>query len=261
MTSSQTIPVHKSTATPAKTPDAARYFYSGAAILMFVLMFIGFQQFYLHGKAFPNRPLAPPPARGMLIAHGVTMSLWMLLFVIQPLLIAGNNRKMHMTLGKIGAVIAAGVIGLGMFTAIQTAKHTPPEVRIWGLPDKNFMAVPVLGILTFAIYVAIGVLTRKKPVIHRPMMFMAVLATMSAPIARIPWLSAMYEGTVWAHIFGPYFWTLALGLILFVIKTALTRSFDRYYAIGFAALIVNNWFTWFIAPTDAWLSIANVLTR
>ena len=59
---------------------------------------------------------------------------------------------------------------------------TPQDVKIWGLPGKNFMAVPVISILAFAGYVAIGVITRKKPAIHRPMMFMAVMATMAAAV-------------------------------------------------------------------------------
>lgn len=256
----QSIPTQKATTPQTKPADAARYFYSAAAIVLFVLMFIGFQNFYLHGKAFPNRPLAPP-VRGLLIAHGIATTAWMFLFVVQPLLVAGGNKKMHMTLGKIGAVLATCIIGLGMFTAIQSAKFTPPEVRIWGLPGKNFMAVPVIGILTFAGYVAIGVFTRKKPAIHRPMMFMAVMSTMSAPIARIEYLSSMYRSTIWEHIFGPFFMTLVVGALLFAIKTILTRSFDKAFAIAFAVLVALNWLTWVIAPTDAWLTVANALTR
>ncbi len=255
-----TTPIQSPIANPAKSPDAARYFYSCAALLMFILMLIGFQQFYLHGKAFPNRPLAPP-IRGLLMTHGIAMSLWMVLFLVQPFLVATGNRKMHMTLGKIGAVLAACIIGLGMFTAIQSAKFTPPEARIWGLSGKNFMAVPVLGIISFAAYVAIGIFTRKKPQIHRPMMFMAVMSTMSAPIARIDYLSSLYHATIWETMFGPYFMTLVIAGVLFVIKSILTRSFDRYFAIGFVTLVASNWFIWAIAPTNAWLNIATALTN
>ena len=249
MSEVQSLPSKQTQVASVKAPAASRYFYSASAILLFVLMFLGFQQFYLHGKAFPNRPLAPP-VRGVLIAHGVAMTAWMFLFVVQPLLVAGGNKKMHMTLGKIGAVLAACIIGLGMYTAIQSAKFTPPEARIWGLPGKNFMAVPVISIIVFAGYVALGVLTRKKPAIHRPMMFMAVMSTMSAPIARIDFLSSMYHLTIWERVFGPFF-----------MKTILTRSLDRAFAISFVALIALNWFTWAVAPTDAWLAVANALTK
>ena len=260
MTEVQSVPAKPTQVVPAKATDGGRYFYSVAAILLFALMLIGFQQFYLHGKAFPNRPLAPP-VRGLLIMHGIAMSLWMVLFVAQPLLVAGGNKRLHMALGKMGAVLAACIFGLGMFTAIQSAKFTPPEARIWGLPGKNFMAVPVISIIVFAGYVAIGVLTRRKPQIHRPMMFMAVMATMSAPIARIDFFNSMYHLTVWERVLGPFFMTLVIGAVLFAIKSILTRSFDRAFATGFAALIALSWFTWAVAPTDAWLTVANALTK
>lgn len=92
-------------------------------------------------------------------------------------------------------------------------------------------------------------------------MFMAVLAVIGAAVARIQFLNSLYQGTIWETIFGPTFMTIILGLILFIIKSALTRSFDRYYAIGLAAFTAIFWFTWTIAPTTAWLNIANALTK
>lgn len=255
-----TTPIQKATARPVKPTDNPRYFYSCAAILLVVLMFIGFKSYYLHGNAFPNRPIAPP-MRKLLLAHGTLMTTWMVLFVIQPLLVARGNRKLHMTLGKFGAVLAICMVGIGFLTAILSAKFTPAEVRIWGLPPKNFMAIPVFSITTFAVFVAIGIWTRKKPQIHRPMMFMAVLAMIGAAVARIAFLNSLYQGTILETMFGPTLMTIVLGFILFGVKSALTRSFDRYYAIGITAFTAIFWFCWTIAPTNAWLSVANALTR
>ncbi len=260
MSTQTTTPIQKANASPAKTPDSARYFYSCAAIVLFVLMFLGFQSYYLHGNAFPNRPIAPP-MRKLVFAHGTIMSTWIVLFIVQPILVARGNRKLHMTLGKFGAALAVCVFGLGLLTAIISAKFTPAEVRIWGLPAKNFMAIPMFSIITFAVFVTIGIWTRKKPQIHRPMMFMGVLAMMGAAIARIGFLNSLYQGTILETIFGPTLMTLVLGLILFIIKSVLTRSFDRYYAIGFAAFTAIFVFAWTIAPTNAWLNVANALTK
>jgi hypothetical protein len=259
--STQSSPaIQKPTATSTKAADPARYFYSCAAILLLVLMCIGFKSYYLHGKAFPNRPIAPP-MRNLLLAHGTAMTTWMVLFVVQPILVAGGRRKLHMTLGKVGGLLALCMIPLGFFTAIISAKFTPAEVRIWGLPAKNFMAIPFFSITTFATFVAIGIWTRKNPAIHRPMMFMAALAMIGAAVARIAFLNSLYQGTIFETIFGPTFMTLVIGLILFVIKTVLTRSFDRYYAIGFSAFTAIFWICWAIAPTNAWLNVANALTK
>jgi hypothetical protein len=43
----------------------------------------------LHGKAYPGRELAPE-IRTLLIPHGIGMSAWFLLFLVQPLLIVAG---------------------------------------------------------------------------------------------------------------------------------------------------------------------------
>ena len=197
----------------------------------------------------------------LVLTHGTPATTWMVLFVVQPLLVARGNRKMHMTVGKFGAALAVCMVGVGLFTAIISAKFTPAEVRIWGLPPKNFLAIPLFSIITFTIFVTIGIWARKKPQIHRSMMFMAVLAMMGAAIARIGFLNSLYQGTILETIFGPTLMTIVIGLVLFIIKSALTRSFDRYYATGFAAFTVIFVFAWTIAPTNAWLNVANALTK
>src|SRR5688572_18691285 len=78
-------------------PTHSRLFYSIASIALLALTFIGFRFFYLHMQAFPGRPLTPP-IRTLVIAHGVSMTVWMLLAVVQPLLVAANRKRVHMAL-------------------------------------------------------------------------------------------------------------------------------------------------------------------
>ena len=62
------------------TTRHSRLFYSIASIVLLVLTLIGFRMFYLHLQAFPGRPLTPP-IRTLLIVHGVSMTIWMLLSI------------------------------------------------------------------------------------------------------------------------------------------------------------------------------------
>lgn len=250
----------KSAQKRAPSRDRARFFYSGAAILLLVLMFLGFQQFYLHGRAFPNRPLTPP-IRTLLIAHGIAMTTWMLLLVVQPLLVVNGKRRLHMTLGKVGAVSAAFTFVLGFKLGIAAAHVAPPELRRWNMPNKQFMAVPIISITIFAIFVTIGVLNRRRPAIHRPMMLLATLAAMPAALNRIDALNSLYSQTIWGTIFGPFFISLLIGAVFFVIKWALTRKFDAYFATGWAFLVAVSAGIMKLATTDTWNSIATVLLR
>lgn len=239
-------------------PKRGRLFYSGAAALLLVLMLVGFQQYYLHGKAFPGRDIAPP-LRTLIALHATAMTAWMVLFLAQPLLIANGSRRIHMSVGRLGAVLAACIVVLGLWLGIQGARLTPPEVRVWGVTPRQFMIVPVGTVVIFGLFVAIGVSYRRRPDIHRPMMLMATLIAIPAAVGRIGPLSALYEGTVWQTIFGPFLWTLVIATLLLALKWLLTRSFDRWFAIAYGCLAVSFLLVWRLATTGVWDWFASLL--
>lgn len=258
MNTRQTSRFDKPGTSEARPRDHACLFYPGTAALLLVLMFLGFEQFYLHGKAYPGRELAPP-IRSLIILHGLSMSAWVILFLIQPLLILRGNRGVHRKLGKIGAVLAASIVSLGWWLAIEATRITPPDLRIWGLDPKQFMAVPILSILIFAGFVIIGVWNRRRPEVHRPMMLLAGLAAIPAAVSRIDFIGILYRDTLWETTFGPFFGTLGIGFFLMVLKYRLTRSPDRWLAIGYAGLVVASALIMQLATTHAWGEFAGVL--
>jgi hypothetical protein len=233
-------------------------FYSGAAVLFLVLMFLGFQRFFVGGRAYPDRELAPP-IRTLLVVHGVAMTAWVLLFIVQPLLIVGRKHRVHMALGKAGALLAAAIVVLGWQVGVESARVTPPEARIWGFPPRQFMIVPLVSIVTFAVFVAAGVWARRRADVHRPMMMCATLAALPAAVSRIDFLSNLYVGTVWESLFGPFFMTLVLGALLLAVRSFLTRSFDRWLAAGWAGLVLVSALMMQMAPGAAWDGFAGWL--
>jgi hypothetical protein len=237
-----------------------RFFYIGASFLLLALAFIGFRLFYLHGYAYPGRPLTPP-IRNVVIAHGVSMTAWILLFIVQPLLIVSQKRRMHMVLGKLGAVLAAGMVFLGVWVAVSAAAVNPPELKLWGLVPKQFMAISFFGILMFAGYVAVGVWKRRRPEIHRPMMLLATLAATTAAIDRIAAISNLYAHTIWGQIFGPFFAPVVIGAVFLVVKWALTRSFNRFYAYGYLVMVLAGPVIMKVATTPSWERFADFLIR
>lgn len=240
--------------------DPARFFYTGAAAVLLVITFLGFQQFYLHGRAFPARPLAPP-IRMLVIAHGVSMTLWMMLMVVQPLLVATRNVRLHMTLGKIGAGLAALIFLLGWRVGISAARVAPPDFALWGLTAKQFLIVPVVSVTIFAGFVAIGVWHRRRRDVHRPMMLLGTLATVPAALDRIPAVTALYRDTVFGPMFGPFFAMLVIAGLFLAVRWALTRSFDKPFALGWVFLILSSAGIMALARTGLWDAIAGVLLR
>lgn len=226
--------------------------------VLFLIMLIGFQQFYLHGRAFPGQPMFSP-LKGLLAAHGIAMTAWMTLFVVQTVLIVTNNVRTHMVLGLFGIVVAVSVVVLGTWTGIAAAKLEPELIRA-GLNRKHFLIVPLTDMLKFGTFVTIAVLNRHRPEIHRPMMFLATLTMISAPFGRIPAVHNLYASTIWEQWFGAFFPKLVVGALFLVVKTAFTQRFDRWLAGGLALLAVASLLIWQLAPTTAWERVANFLT-
>lgn len=245
---------------PTSKPDRSRLFYSIASITLLVVTFIGFRLFYLHLQAFPGRPLTPP-IRTLLIVHGILMTTWMLLAVVQPLLVAANRKRVHMTLGKFAAGLAVGIVVTGYLVAVNAARVNPPDLKLFGLAPKEFLTVPLCGVVTFAVLVGIGVWNRKRPEIHRPMMLMASLAIVSAALGRMPQLNAWYAGTQLEHWLSAFVTTLALGGLMLAVKCALERRFDRWFAVAFAMLTTACVAASLVAKTPVWSGFATALTR
>ena len=235
-----------------------RLFYSLSSLLLLVVTFVGFRLFYMEGKAFPGHPL-PPPTRTLLIVHGILMTAWMLLAVIQPWLIVGKKHKLHMKLGLFGAVLAALILVVGFKTGIEAIRITPPDLVRFTLAPKPFLVVPLSAVVLFAVFVSVGLFNRKKPDIHRPMMLLASLAAVSAALGRIPALNGWSDGTALEYWFTAFVTTVLLGIILLVTKCLLNRRLDPYMALGVAVMTL-----WFfacsqLARTGAWDRIAGFL--
>jgi hypothetical protein len=247
------------TASRPSRQNTERILYAIAGGFLFMLMLIGFQQFYLHGKAFPGQPIFPP-LKGLTIAHGIVMTSWMTLFLVQTLLIVSNHVRTHMMLGIFGIALAASVVVFGSWTAIATTRLEPELIR-GGLNRKQFMIVPLTDMLKFSILVTIAVWNRHHREIHRPMMLLATLTMISAATGRIPAINNLYASTVWEQWFGAFFSKLVIGAAFLVVKTAVTRRFDRWFAGGLLVLAAVSLLTWQIAPTATWEQIANFLTN
>lgn len=258
MESAQTLPVDQPRSKETVTQLCQRFFFSGSAALMFLFMLIGFHLFYLHGRAYPGRPLTPP-LRTLLIAHGLAMTTWMVLFIVQPLLIAKANYRVHMKLGLFGAGLAAVATALGISVAIGAARVNPPELQLWGLAPKQFMMVSLSAVVLFGIFVSIGILNRRKSDIHRPMMLLAALSILPPSLDRITALHNHFEGTLLGTLFGAYSSSLVFGLLLLAVHSVLHRSLNRWFATGFAGIVLVAFATMQLAPTQAWASVASLL--
>jgi hypothetical protein len=229
---------------------------------MLLAVLIGFRHFFLQGQAHPGREITPP-IRTLIIVHGISLTAWVLVFLVQSVLIATGNRRVHIMLGRIAAVLAGFIVVSGFWFNLASFRLAPPGFVVWTLTMKQFMILGFYTLAMFAGFVSVGLWYRKRPEIHRPMMLLATLSIMSPAIARIDVLNALYQGTAIERIFGPSLGMLVLGAAFGVLLQLQSVAAGRAlpYVIGYGVLAATQLLIIGLARTNAWDTFATFLLR
>jgi hypothetical protein len=233
-----------------------RYFYSVAAITMLLITLAGFHPFYIAGERLRGRKISPE-LFPLVLVHGAAMTAWMVLFVIQSLLISVRNRKLHVKLGWSAVVIAPVITVLGYMVAVQSVRETP-MLRFWGMDYRQFLLIMLAEVTLFIVFVLAGMLNRRRPHVHRPMMLLASLSILAGATFRMPILYPIYGESGWFGMFGPIF---TLGAVLLFVRSLLRHGVDRWFAVGYAATIVLYVAASKLAVSDAWSQLVKTILK
>jgi hypothetical protein len=243
MSSSTAVAV--AAAGPMARERMERMFYLVSGCLLLLIVALGFQHFYLQGKASDGGPVTQQIVP-LVFLHGILMTAWIIAFVVQSGLIVSGNRKLHMTLGVGGAVLASLMVIVGIATAIASVHYNPDSYK-----------EIISGFATLA---GIGLICRRRPEVHRPMMLLATLFVAGpAGFFRIPAISGPIMGSIHT-IIAPWIPMLVLGALLLVVKSIMTRSWDRYLAKGFAGVILACVLQYVVSGSAWWYHVAGWFT-
>lgn len=232
-----------------------RWFYSITGGIFLLTMLVGFRRFVLSGTGDAGRPIDPVIFRVDLI-HGLAIATWFLLFFVQALLISSRNRRVHFKLGWSVIGIAVAILITGPWVAMRSVQIAPPDFHFFGMQYSRFLLVMLIEIAAFGAFAAIGILTRKKPRIHRSAMVLASLCLLPGATARIAALRPLFGVTGVIGLFGPVF---CLGAALLLLRWIMTRSFDRWFAAAYVAWIVLFIASEKLALTDTWSAMATII--
>src|SRR5262249_55961972 len=126
--------------------DGDRLFYVLAAGGTLIFTAGGFRNFYLHGKApwgAMTSQILP-----LIVAHGLAMSGWVLLFFLQSILIVTGRRRLHVVIGPLGGVLAGAIVILGSTVAPFSVHFSPYVYATLGGP-RPFLAMMFVQLLSF----------------------------------------------------------------------------------------------------------------
>jgi len=233
--------------TTAQRSGFDRRFSTWVAISAALIVFIGFARTYYLKGVFGT----PALSSGLVHLHGIVMTLWFALFVVQVRLIAAHRADLHRRVGVVGAVLALLVLVVGITTAIVAAKHgvTP------GPPPLVFLSIPLGDMLVFAILVGLGLLFRRRRDIHRRLMLLASVGILAAAIARIPIEFIATGGPL--VFFGL---TDLCVLICVVFDTVKNRRLHPAFGWGILFIVASQPLRLMLTDTAVWMQFATWLT-
>jgi hypothetical protein len=229
---------------PGRVND--RRLYILAAIITPLIVLAGFARTY-YLKPFFGTPDLP----GRIVhLHGIVMTAWVLLFIVQVSLVATRRTRVHQRLGIAGGVLAALVVVVGVLTALFAAARgaTP------GPPPLAFLVVPLGDMLVFSVLIGLALYFRRKLQVHKRLMLLAAINLLTPAIARIP-LSFIING-------GPlaFFGLTDLVLVAFVAyDTIKHRRLHPVFLWGSIFIIAMQPLRLLLAGTGVWMNFAAAL--
>jgi len=244
--SSQTFAARPSLTLTGRGGLIDKYFYLAMALLIIAITVWGFGH-TVNDVLF--RPAVPRPR--ILWVHGAVFSGWLLLFLLQSALVRTHNVRLHRTIGWFVAGVGVAMIPLGIVTAIVLGHFDVTVLHEAGADAFEFISFGDMAI--FATWLALGILWRNKPRLHRPVFFIATCGLIGAAFGRVPFLIAPHNLS-YACVDA----VISLGILrdLFV-----DRRIHRLYLIALPALALAQYGILYMitTPPQWWVRAAHSL--
>lgn len=170
-----------------------RSFFLWMAVSLALLIFAGFARSYYLRPLFGFEPLTL-----FLHLHGLVMTLWFVLLIVQVSLVAMRRTDIHRRLGLFAAVLAAAMVGVTCVASIRVARRhftAFPATVDWAA----FLLVSLGLIFTFAGFFMLAVWFRRQPGIHKRLMVLATLSIVGPAISRLPF-AFIQQASLWPSI-------------------------------------------------------------
>jgi small basic protein len=234
------------TMTPLKA-FVNRYFYFAMSLLIAAIVVWGFSH-TIEANLF--HPAVPRPM--ILWFHGGAFSGWIAFFIFQSTLVRTRNVKWHRFFGWFGAGLGTVMVPLGVTTAIVMGRFD--TLRLHEPGADAFLIVPFYDMVAFGVLFGLALWWRKKPELHRRLIFIATCGLLDAAFGRIDY--------IFDH--NLFFVCLDGVILLGVLRDFLVnRQVHRVYLAALPLLAVAQLFvnyTW-RAGFPWWLAIAHTILR
>jgi hypothetical protein len=171
-------PIHRVT---GRNGLVDKYFYFTMSFVFAAIVVWGFSR-----TVNANLFHASPPRPLLLWIHGAAFSGWVVFYIFQSALVRMRKVKVHRLLGWFGAGLASAMVVLGCVIGVIMARFDWYTLHYTG--TDVFLSVPFGDMLEFGPIVGLAIFWRRKPELHRRLMFIATCCLLDAPFARFDYL-------------------------------------------------------------------------
>jgi hypothetical protein len=223
-----------------RTTRSPHRFYVGMGVACVATVFSGFApSFYLRSPSLPA-------LRPVVVAHGLAMTCWVLLFLVQTMAVAAGRIRLHRSLGLAGAGLAVLIVASGVPLALSGARR-----GIFAGDSIAFLFVILVDLLAFSVFTAAGILMRRRRDVHRTFMLLAMISLLPPAVSRWP-IAVTHPAIIPA--------VMLTFVAVIVVRDRLV--WDRFHAVsawGGLALLLSVPLRLAVSQTAAWHTVARWL--
>ena len=154
-----------------------RYFYFAMSLTLAAIVVDGF-------KRTVNDNLLHPavPRPFILWIHAAAFAGWVIFFICQSTLVRIHKVSWHRSVGWFGAGLATVMVPLGVATAIIMTRFETVQLHQSG--GDAFLSIPFFDMIAFGVLIALAIYWRRRPELHRRLVFIATCGLMDAAFGR-----------------------------------------------------------------------------
>lgn len=186
--------------------------------------------------------------------HGMVLTTWFGLLIVQPILIRKKQFQVHRLLGKSSYVLVPIII----YSMIIITKHMYVREGSTSMTEKERLAdlfLPLSQMVAFAILYILAMINKKKTPFHLRYIIACSLVLLSPGLERIPiyWFGQPeQQSTLFAFVISDL---ILIGLIFYDKKNK-TKKYNPFI-ISLSLLLVAHISYALIPMTDFWQTIGN----
>jgi hypothetical protein len=220
-----------------------RNFYFLMALLIPCIVVSGFRI-----SVGPNLVHATVPRPTILWFHAAAMSAWVLLYLAQSMLVRLKKVRWHRTFGWAVAGLGVVIVPLGVATGLAMGHFHAVTLHEAGA--EVFECVSFFDMLAFGTFFTLAIVWRRKPDLHRRLLFIATCGLLDAAFGRFD------------YIFNHHLYYVCVDsvILLGVLRDLLIdRRIHKVYLYALPLLAVGQYLTvqMYARPVGWWVHLAH----